>query len=219
MDEWRKSARVGLVSEVQIQKAVAEDSEIAPPSAGHFLDKSVEVVAWGTDLSEGGIGLLTNSQLQVGDEIALQIAVPGSDAPISVKGLVVWAKAAKPGLRVGVRFGEVEALSGAQILQLVTERLARLSARPAAVPPATQRLPLEEAAPRASAQTGQTQIQPSSAPAIPSAPTDRPVRVRRPLATILLAVVALALFLQNRELTRSVRELKAQVTALQASGQ
>lgn len=186
MDEWRKAARVGLVSEVQVQRVV--------PEAG-------EVVAWGTDLSEGGIGLLTNSQLQVGEEIALQIAVPGSEAPISVKGLVVWAKAAKPGLRVGVRFREVEALSGAQILQLVTERLARLS-------PATP-----------AAQTGQTEIQPPSAPAaIPSAPTDRPVRVRRPLVTILLAVVALALFLQNRELSHSVRELKAQVTALQVLG-
>jgi Tfp pilus assembly protein PilZ len=187
MDEWRKSARVGLVSEVQIQRIVSE--------AG-------EVVAWGTDLSEGGIGLLTNSQLQLGEEIALQIAVPGSDAPISVKGLVVWAKAAKPGLRVGVRFREVEALAGAQILQLVTDRLARLSARPAAVTPAAQ-----------------TEIQPSTTPAIPSVPTARPVRVRRPLVTILLAVVALALFLQNRELTRSVRDLKAQVTALQALGQ
>jgi len=93
-------------------------------------------------------------------------------------------------------------LAGAQILQLVTDRLARLSARPAAVTPAAQ-----------------TEIQPSTTPAIPSVPTARPVRVRRPLVTILLAVVALALFLQNRELTRSVRDLKAQVTALQALGQ
>lgn len=64
MDEWRKAARVGLVSEVQIQRAAPENGEIAPPSAGH-------------------------SWIKAGEEVALQIATPGSDAPISVKGLVV----------------------------------------------------------------------------------------------------------------------------------
>lgn len=186
MDEWRKAARVGLVSEVQVQRVV--------PEAG-------EVVAWGTDLSEGGIGLLTNSQLQVGEEIALQIAVPGSDAPISVKGLVVWAKAAKPGLRVGVRFREVEALSGAQILQLVTERLARLSAV------------------SGTAEVALTARQPAVAAPSPSAPSVKSPRLRRPFVTILLAVVALVLFLQNGELRRSVQQLKAQVAALQAKAE
>lgn len=182
MDEWRKAARVGLVSEVQIKRTV--------PEAG-------EVVAWGTDLSEGGIGLLLNDSLQVGDEIALQIATPGSDAPISVKGLVVWAKAAKPGLRVGVRFREVEALSGAQILQLVTERLARLSA---ATAPQTE-------------QTGVRPAIPTPAPAVPSVKSPR---LRRPFVTILLAVVALVLFLQNGELRRTMQELKTTVATLQA---
>ena len=126
MDEWRKAARVGLVSEVQIQRIV--------PEAG-------EVVAWGADLSEGGIGLLANSPLQMGEEIALQISVPESADPILVKGLIVWTKATKPGLRVGVRFRGVEALAGARILQLIADRLARLSASPPA-PSVTSHRPL-----------------------------------------------------------------------------
>ena len=119
MEEKRKSARVGLVSEVQVQPVTPEASSS---------------IAWGADLSEGGIELLAVNPLQVGEEASLQISVLGSDAPISVKGRVVWAQPTQAGHRIGMQFREVEALAQARILQLVTDRLA-----PPAVPPAPLR--------------------------------------------------------------------------------
>jgi len=115
MDERRKAARVGLVSEVRIQQTAPEVSE---------------TVARGADLSEGGIGLLANNLIQLGEEVALQIAVPDSQTPISVKGRVVWQQSATSGFRLGIQFQEVEALSRARILQLITERLAPLPPAP-----------------------------------------------------------------------------------------
>lgn len=120
MDERRKTTRVGLVSEVQVQQTAPEVSSS---------------IAWGADLSEGGIELLAVNPLKVGEEMSLQISVLGSDAPISVKGRVVWAQPTRAGHRIGMQFQEVEALAQARILQLVTDRLAPL---PAAIPsPAT----------------------------------------------------------------------------------
>ncbi|GEM_PF-6196029 len=131
MDERRKATRVGLVSEVRIQRTTPEVSE---------------TVARGADLSEGGIGLLANNPIQLGEEVALQIVVPDSQTPISVKGRVVWQQSATSGFRLGLQFQEVEALSQARILQLITERVAPLPAATAvqaelsAVPPAPLRV-------------------------------------------------------------------------------
>ena len=180
MEEKRKSARVGLVSEVQVQPVTPEASSS---------------IAWGADLSEGGIELLAVNPLRVGEEVALQISVLGSDMPISVKGRVVWAQPTQAGHRIGMQFQDVEALAQARILQLVTERLARLPAATAA-------------------QAGRSAVPAAPFPAT-SAPPAKPLRVRRLLLTILLAVVALALFFQNAGLRRSVQELKTTVAPLQ----
>lgn len=176
MDEQRKTARVGLISEVQIQRGVPEVAEAA---------------AWGTDLSEGGMGiLLWNNSLEHDEEIDLKISVPGFSDPIAMKGTVAWTQPVKPGFRAGIRFKEVNALGQARILQLVTDRLALLPAAAGA--------------------------QPAAPPPVASAPPAKPLRVRRPSLTILLAVVALALLFQNTGLRRSVQELKATVAALQS---
>lgn len=114
MDEQRKATRVGLVSEVQIQRGVPEVAE---------------ATACGIDLSEGGMGiLLWNNSLQRDEEIDLKISVPGFPDPIAMKGTVVWTQPVKPGFRVGIRFKEVNALGQARILQLVADRLAPLPA-------------------------------------------------------------------------------------------
>ena len=171
-EEKRKSTRVGLISAVQVQPVAPEGSSS---------------IAWGADLSEGGIELLAINPLKVGEEVSLQISVPGSDMPISVKGRVVRAQPTHAGHRIGMQFQDVEALAQARILQLVTDRLAPLPA-----PPASLRK-----------QEG-------------GAPPAKPLRARKPWLTILLAVVALALLLQNTGLRRSLQELKTTVAALQS---
>jgi len=186
-EERRKSTRVGLVSGVQVQPVVPEGSSS---------------IAWGADLSEGGIELLAVNPLKVGEEVSLQISVPGSDMPISVKGRVVWAQPTQVGHRIGMQFQDVEALAQARILQLVTERLARLT---------TARQPAV-----ATPQAEQTEVQPARSAPAPSAPSVKAPRLRRPFVTILLAIIALVLFLQNGQLRRSVHVLEAQIAALQA---
>lgn len=133
MVERRKVTRVGLISKVQIQQTAPEVSSS---------------IAWGADLSEGGIELLAVNPLKVGEEVSLQISVSSSDMPISVKGRVVWAQPTQAGHRIGMQFQEVEALAQARILQLVTERLARL---PAAIPSPATLAPASQAASSAQA--------------------------------------------------------------------
>ena len=199
MDERRKATRVGLVSEVEIQRTTLG---------------SPEGLAWGSDLNEGGIGLLLwNNSLQIGEEIHLKISVPGSSDPIAMKGMVVWSQPAKPGFRVGIRFKEVDALGQARILQLVTERWAQLSARPSVTTPLSSVSPKTAQAGLSVQQAG---VEPATSFPAATAPPAKPLRMRKPFLTILLAVVALVLLVQNIDLRRSLQELKATVAALQA---
>lgn len=87
-----------------------------------------QLIAWGNDLSEGGIGVETNGPLSMREGIALQITVPGSRVSISAKGQVIW-KEPPPGLRTGIQFHHLETLAKAQIRHLLTDQLAHLARR------------------------------------------------------------------------------------------
>ena len=143
MGERRRFPRVELVSAVRIQSADSggrngaafisgsRDSggrNRAASTSGSRDPGIPQLIAWGNDLSEGGIGVETNGPLSMREEIALQITVPGSRVSISAKGQVIW-KEPPPGLRTGIQFHHLETLAKAQIRHLLTDQLAHLARR------------------------------------------------------------------------------------------
>ena len=82
--------------------------------ANYSIQKEPKVEKTGIvkDVSAGGVQLLTEQKVDVGNKIELKIFIPEALNPVHLSGIVLWSKESNPerGLsyQAGIEFGKIE---------------------------------------------------------------------------------------------------------------